>query len=89
MTQHKDIIQDIENSPEGPQIGAIFDFDGTLISGFSATVFLKEQIKRGDMSIYNLVEMVTVVGQMAVGKIGFSGMMASAAQFLTGVSEAS
>ena len=38
MRVHKDVIQEIENAPEGPQIGAFFDFDGTLIAGFSATV---------------------------------------------------
>ena len=30
------------------QITAIFDFDGTLIAGYSATVFIREQLRRGD-----------------------------------------
>ena len=58
MIVHKDVIKDIEKLPAGPQIGAFFDFDGTLIAGFSATVFLKEQIRRGDLSPYQLVELV-------------------------------
>ena len=89
MAKYQDVITNIENSEEGPHIGAIFDFDGTIISGFSATVFLKEQIKRGDMSLNNFVEMLSVTGQMAMGKIGFSGMMASAAKLIAGVSEQS
>ena len=30
MTVHKDVIRNIEAAPRGPQVGAFFDFDGTL-----------------------------------------------------------
>ncbi len=87
MIVHKDVIKDIEKLPAGPQIGAFFDFDGTLIAGFSATVFLKEQIRRGDLSPYQLVELVSAIAQFSLGAMGFSGLMASAAQFMRGVRE--
>src|SRR5210317_1297817 len=87
MKVHQDLIRDIENSPEGPQIGAFFDFDGTLIAGFSATVFLKEQICRGQLGPYQLVELVSAITQFSLGTMGFSGLMTSAAQFMRGVSE--
>jgi len=87
MKVHKDVIQEIEESPEGPQIGAIFDFDGTLIAGFSATVFLKEQLRRGDISPYQFVELVSALTQFSLGTMGFSGLMTSAAQFMRGVKE--
>lgn len=87
MKAHKDLIRDIENSPEGPEIGAFFDFDGTLIAGFSATVFLKEQIRRGDLGPYQVVELISAVTQFSLGTMGFSGLMTSAAQFMRGVSE--
>ena len=87
MNVHRDLIRDIENSPEGPQIGAFFDFDGTLIAGFSATVFLKEQIRRGQLGPYQVVELVSAITQFSLGTMGFSGLMTSAAQFMRGVSE--
>jgi len=87
MTVHKEVIRNIEESPHGPQIGAFFDFDGTLIAGFSATVFLKEQIRRGDLSPFELVELVSAATQFSLGRMGFSGLMLSAAQFMRGVSE--
>jgi putative phosphoserine phosphatase/1-acylglycerol-3-phosphate O-acyltransferase len=87
MTLHKDVIKNIERSPEGPQIGAFFDFDGTLIAGFSATVFLKEQVRRGDVSPYEFLEMLSAVAQFSLGGMGFSGLMSSAAQFMRGVRE--
>jgi putative phosphoserine phosphatase/1-acylglycerol-3-phosphate O-acyltransferase len=87
MTVHKDVIQKIEKLPRGPQIGAFFDFDGTLIAGFSATVFLKEQIRRGHLSPYELVELVSALTQFSLGTMGFSGLMTSAAQLMRGVKE--
>jgi len=87
MSVHTEVTLDIEKLPEGPQIGAFFDFDGTLIAGFSATVFLKEQIRRGDLSPYQLVELVAAVSQFSLGTMGFSGLMTAAAKFMRGVSE--
>jgi putative phosphoserine phosphatase/1-acylglycerol-3-phosphate O-acyltransferase len=87
MSVYDEVVAEIERLPEGPQIGAFFDFDGTLIAGFSATVFLKEQIRRGDLSPYQLVELVSAVTQFSLGTMGFSGLMTSAAQFMRGVRE--
>ena len=88
MTVHKDVIQNIEQAPEGPQIGALFDFDGTLIAGFSATVFLREQLRRGDLSAYEFLELVSALAQFSLGGMGFSGLMLTAAQLMRGVREA-
>ena len=44
------LLRDIEEGPAGPRIGAFFDFDGTLIAGYSATVFLREQIRRREVA---------------------------------------
>ena len=87
MGVHTDVTHDIEQLPEGPRIGAFFDFDGTLIAGFSATVFLKEQIRRGDLSPYQLVELLSAISQFSLGSMGFSGLMTSAAKFMRGVRE--
>jgi putative phosphoserine phosphatase/1-acylglycerol-3-phosphate O-acyltransferase len=88
MTVHKDVIENIERAPAGPQIGAFFDFDGTLIAGFSATVFLKEQLRRGDLSAYEFLELLAAMTQFSLGGMGFSGLMTTAAQFMRGVREA-
>jgi len=88
MRVHRDVIEEIEKAPSGPQVGALFDFDGTLIAGFSATVFLKEQLRRGDISPYQFVDLVAALAQFSLGTMGFSGLLTSAAQFMRGVSEA-
>ena len=87
MSLHKDLIANIEAAPEGPQVGAFFDFDGTLIAGFSATAFLKEHIRRGQVSPYEFLEMVSALAQFSLGGLGFSALMTSAAQMMRGIRE--
>jgi len=89
MSLHSDVTQAVIDSPDGPQIGAFFDFDGTIMAGFSATEFFKEQIKRGEMSVTDFVETVSTIGSFSLGKIGFSGLMTASATLMKGVSEAS
>ncbi|MFT4822493.1 MAG: putative phosphoserine phosphatase/1-acylglycerol-3-phosphate O-acyltransferase [Halioglobus sp.] len=87
MASIKQLLNDVEESPEGPNIAAIFDFDGTIISGYSATVFIREQLKRGDLSKTNFVELMAAMTNFGLGNMGFSAMMAINAQFMRGIEE--
>ncbi|MEE4144594.1 MAG: HAD-IB family hydrolase [Halieaceae bacterium] len=87
MTTLKKLIKDIEAAPDGPQIAAIFDFDGTIIAGYSATSFIREQVRRGDLSPRQLAEIVAAMTSFGLGNLGFSGMMAVNAQFMQGIEE--
>ena len=40
------LLSEIEAGPDGPEIGAFFDFDGTLIAGYSAEAFVLDAIRR-------------------------------------------
>jgi len=40
------LIEDVESGPQGPDVGAFFDFDGTLISGYSARAWYGERLRR-------------------------------------------
>ncbi|MDQ1516282.1 MAG: putative phosphoserine phosphatase / 1-acylglycerol-3-phosphate O-acyltransferase [Actinomycetota bacterium] len=49
MAGHQDLtalLAEIGAGPEGPEIGAFFDFDGTLIAGYSAEAFVLDAIRR-------------------------------------------
>ena len=87
MASIKQLLKDIEASPDGPHIAAIFDFDGTIIAGYSATAFIREQIKRGDLSPREFVELMRAMSNFGLGNLGFSGMMAINAQFMRGIEE--
>jgi putative phosphoserine phosphatase / 1-acylglycerol-3-phosphate O-acyltransferase len=45
-----DAVAAIEAGPKGPEIGAFFDFDGTLIDGYSAAPYFVERLRRREMS---------------------------------------
>ncbi|MEZ5570416.1 MAG: HAD-IB family hydrolase [Halioglobus sp.] len=87
MTTVKQLLQDIEDAPDGPRVAAIFDFDGTLIAGYSAVAFIREQVRRGDLSPRQFVELMQAAANFGLGSLGFSGMMAITAQFMRGVEE--
>jgi len=87
MLPHQDVVAEVLKLPDGPQIGAFFDFDGTVISGYSAFAFIEEQIKRGHLSPRELVELLGAMASFGMGNLGFSAMMLGMAQFLRGVRE--
>ncbi len=87
MLPHQDIVAEVMDLPDGPEIGAFFDFDGTVISGYSATAFVQEQIKRGTLSVRELVELGGAMASFGMGNMGFSAMMIATSQFLRGIRE--
>ncbi|MEM7360205.1 MAG: HAD-IB family hydrolase [Pseudomonadota bacterium] len=87
MQLYDKVIKEVEQSPEGPQIGAFFDFDGTIIYGYSATTYLREQIRRGDVKPRQLVEIIGTMTNFGLGNMGFSQMMAQTSKYLKGIEE--
>jgi len=85
MSLYSNVIKEVEASPKGPQIAAFFDFDGTVIHGYSATTYLREQIKRGDIGLRQLRSLANTMIQFGLGNISFSAMLTLASQFLAGV----
>ncbi len=84
---YRNVTAEVEQLPDGPEIGAFFDFDGTIISGYSIFSFFEEQLKRGHMSPRDFVEFVSVLVSFGLGILGYPALMLAASQFLRGVSE--
>jgi putative phosphoserine phosphatase/1-acylglycerol-3-phosphate O-acyltransferase len=87
MSQHQDVVAEILKLPDGPEIGAFFDFDGTVIAGYSVMAFIKEQIRRGHLSPRELAELLSAMASFGLGNLGFSALMLAASQFLRGIRE--
>lgn len=49
-------IAAIEAGPRGPGIGAFFDFDGTLIDGYSAAPYFVERLRRREMGLAEVLD---------------------------------
>jgi putative phosphoserine phosphatase/1-acylglycerol-3-phosphate O-acyltransferase len=45
-----ELVEEVERSPGGPTVGAFFDFDGTLIYGFSVLALQAARLRRRDVS---------------------------------------
>ncbi len=71
----QELLEEVERSPEGPQVGAFFDFDGTLIDGYSARVFYEDQIRRFELSAGELARSAVAGIEMAVRKTDVSKLM--------------
>ena len=52
------LVEQIDNAPEGPHVGAFFDFDGTLIAGYSAAAFFTYRLKRREISTKELMRTI-------------------------------
>ena len=87
MQPHQDVIAEVLQAPDGPEVGALFDFDGTLISGYSAVAFIREQVRRGTLSPRELMELMSAMVSFGIGGMGFSAMMVATSQFLRGIHE--
>ena len=53
MTLDK-LLADVFSAPRGPEIGAFFDYDGTIITGYSATTFYNKRFKDFDIGLQEL-----------------------------------
>lgn len=87
MQLYRHVVKEVESLPEGPHIGAFFDFDGTIIYGYSATEFLREQLRRGDIKITQIPEVLATATRFGMGNMDFSGLMTETASMLTGKKE--
>jgi HAD superfamily hydrolase (TIGR01490 family) len=54
----QDLIAAVEAGPKGPHIGAFFDFDGTLIDGYSLSAFARHHLRSLQVSPADLGRML-------------------------------
>ena len=87
MTSFADIVADVERAPAGSEVAAFFDFDGTVISGYSVRYFLQEQLRRGKLGARDFSDLVSALTSFGLGRLGFSKLMSLSAQVIKGVSE--
>ena len=84
---HEKLTREIREGPAGPQIGAFFDVDRTLLAGFSAAGFLRERLVSGRISPRELVQSLLGSVGYALGRTSFSGLVAAHAAAYRGLAE--
>ncbi|MEV4420324.1 HAD-IB family hydrolase [Patulibacter sp. NPDC049589] len=78
----------VEGAPEGPQVAAIFDFDGTVIDGYSASALMKDRFRRRDIGLMELAGLTLVGLKGAAGKSSFDELMRVGVHALKGRKQA-
>ncbi|MFQ5668069.1 MAG: HAD-IB family hydrolase [Candidatus Binatia bacterium] len=87
MAIHSELTREIDGGPSGPDIGAFFDVDRTLIASFSALEFLRDGVWSGLVRPGEFADAVVTATRFQLGQIGFSGFVAGTAGILRGRSE--
>jgi putative phosphoserine phosphatase/1-acylglycerol-3-phosphate O-acyltransferase len=77
-------VAEIMASPPGPQVGAFFDLDGTLVAGFTAVILTQERLRRRDMGVGELLSMVQAGLNHTLGRIEFEDLIGKASMALAG-----
>jgi putative phosphoserine phosphatase/1-acylglycerol-3-phosphate O-acyltransferase len=83
-----DRIADVLAGPSGPEIGAFFDFDGTLIDGFSALYLVKDRWRKKQIGLREFSELLTFGLNHAPADADFHELIQQAARRWKGTSEA-
>lgn len=79
-------LREIERSPEGPQVVAYFDLDGTLISGYSVTHMTKDRIRTRELGLGELLRTIATALAAGTGNADFRDLMQVAADAWAGQS---
>lgn len=87
MARHVALTRHVKEMPPGPKVAALFDMDRTLLAGFSAAAFFRERLMSGRMSPRELGESFLGALSFALGRTGFSGMMAASTAAYRGLAE--
>jgi putative phosphoserine phosphatase/1-acylglycerol-3-phosphate O-acyltransferase len=74
----------VEAAPEGPGVAAIFDFDGTVIDGYSASALMKDRFRKRDIGVMEMAGLTLVGLKGAVGKGSFDELMRVGVRALKG-----
>ncbi|GAB7069197.1 HAD-IB family hydrolase [Mycobacterium hodleri] len=77
-------VAEIEASPEGPEVGAFFDLDGTLVAGFTGVMMTQDRLRRGQMSVGEFIGMVQAGLNHQLGRSEFEDLIGKGARTLHG-----
>jgi HAD superfamily hydrolase (TIGR01490 family) len=89
-------IHDLQSAPEvvaeiaagsaGPEVGAFFDLDGTLVAGFTATAHAGDRIRRRQAGIGEVLGVAEAMMRYRFGRMEFERLVVRGAGYLRGES---
>ncbi|MCH9667495.1 MAG: HAD-IB family hydrolase [Actinomycetia bacterium] len=77
-------VAQVQASPPGPEVGAFFDLDGTLVDGFTATAHAGDRIRRRQASIGEVLGVIEASMRYRLRRMQFERLLVRAAGYLRG-----
>lgn len=87
MKQLEPVLAKIRSGPQGPKVGAFFDFDGTVIEGYSAAEYIKTRIRRRQMGVRELAKTLAMPFRQNVDEETFATVFGDMIQPWIGLRE--
>jgi len=88
MKHYANVTREVDASRRGKKTVAFFDFDGTLLAGFSVLFFLYRRYLKGQANSQEILDQVLAMGDYALSGSNFSALLTDFAASLSGVAEA-
>jgi HAD superfamily hydrolase (TIGR01490 family) len=79
-------LAEIAASPAGPEMGAFFDLDGTLVAGFTATAHAGDRIRRRQAGFGEVLGVAEAMMRYRFGRMEFERLVVRGAGYLYGES---
>jgi HAD superfamily hydrolase (TIGR01490 family) len=79
-------LAQLASASEGARVGAFFDLDGTLVSGFTATAHAGHRIRNREARIGEVLGVVEASVRYRLGRMEFERLVVRAAGYLRGTS---
>ncbi len=61
-------VAEVDASPKGPEIGAFFDLDGTLVAGFTAAAHTRDRLRRREVGAGDFLRMTQLAVEYKLGR---------------------
>jgi putative phosphoserine phosphatase/1-acylglycerol-3-phosphate O-acyltransferase len=77
-------VAEVDASRPGPEIGAFFDLDGTLVAGFTGVILTQDRFRRREIGIGEFLSVVQSALNHQLGRADFEDLVHKGASMLRG-----
>ena len=78
------LATEVTAGAEGPNVGAFFDLDGTLVAGFTAAAQTRDRVRRRDLRVVEFLTIVQLAVQFRLGRRTFETLIEGSARTVKG-----
>ena len=75
---------EVDAGREGPDVGAFFDLDGTLVAGYTAAAQTRDRLRRRDLRVVEFLMVVELAVEFRLGRRAFETLIEGSALTVKG-----